>query len=239
MPVIDAVDRELEAWVQGVVGALPVALTLPDASASDAASGPSGVRCYLLELAERAPLRQLQPSPLQFDLRYLVTTWAATAPEAHRLLGELVMAAMDAPDILVDLRPLEPNTWRALGMVPQPSCILQLPVRKPRTAPLRPVVTEPLSIRSVAAGPLHGVVLGPGGRPLARAVVEIPGLQLATRTDGAGRFHFSTVPAAEHVTSLTVRAKGHLTRVAVPERSWPMEPLTIHVDLPQVHREER
>jgi hypothetical protein len=233
--MIDAVDRELEAWVQGVVGDLPVALTLPDASA--AAPGPSGVRCYLLELADRAPLRQLQRAPLQFDLRYLVTTWAPTAPEAHRLLGELVIAAMDAPDLVVDLRPLEAGTWRALGLVPQPSCILQLPVRKPRPTPETAFVTEPLSIRTVAVGPFQGVVLGPGGRPLAGAIVEIPGLQLATRTDASGRFHFSTVPTAEHPTSLTVRAKGHLTRVAVPERSLPMEPLTIHVDLPQAHRE--
>src|SRR5208283_5349055 len=115
--------------------------------------------------------------------------------EAHRLLGEIVFAAMDDPEFEVDLSPLPVNVWRAFGVPPQPSFILKVPVGKEKPKPKVGIVRQPLVVKWASLTSLHGIVLGPGDVALSGARVEFPGLDLVTHTDSNGRFRFSTVPS--------------------------------------------
>jgi hypothetical protein len=167
---------------------------------------------------------------LQLSLRYLVTTWAKQSEEAHRLLGELAFAAMEHPEFEVKLNPIPAETWKALGIIPRPSFILQIPLRKEQPAPPTRYVREPLVVQATPVTSLTGIVLGPDDVPIARASVEIPTLQLSTRTDVHGRFTFANVPADPFPTNLRVRAKGREIQVTT-EQSTPDEPLVIRFNL--------
>lgn len=216
--MIDEVDATLKAWAQNVAGEVEVSLGPPASRAG------TGVNLYLLGMQGRPPLRggQGQP-PIQVGLRYLVTTWSDAPEQAHRLLGQLVVAALTDPDLDVDLEALPPATWPAFQLPPQPSFVIVSLLRQERPAPPRKLVRD-LSLRWSSATPLAGTVLGPAGAALANATVELPGLGLATETDWRGRFRFPRVPAQPAVKRLVVRARGRDLDVAVTQTA---EPLTI------------
>ena len=87
--MFDQVDRRLEEWVRRVLGPISVTFDPP----SPVRDG-TGVSCYLLAVVGDPPLRGNRRPPLQAALEYLVTTWAETPQEAHRLLGVLAFAAL-------------------------------------------------------------------------------------------------------------------------------------------------
>jgi hypothetical protein len=162
-------------------------------------------------------------------LRYLVTTWAQEPEEAHRLLDELVFAAMDAPAFEVELSPLAVETWVALDIVPQPCFVLCVPLRRERTEPETKLVLVPLEVRQAAIVDLWGTVLGPGDVPLMGAFVELPALHIRTRTDAKGRFRFAAVPRESDAWHLLVKAKGRQFEVVVEQNGAEGKPLTIRV----------
>jgi hypothetical protein len=200
--MIDQVDRQLDEWVRQTLD-VPTSLTPP----ADA-QGERGVNLYLLELVRKPPLRSTRRPPLQVSLRYLVTTWSDDVEEAHRWLGELVFAAMEEPEFEVELEPVPAATWAALGVAPRPAFGLCVPLRLERAEPETKLVRLPLVIEGGTLASLRGVVLTPDDVPLASAVVEIPGLQLSTRTDARGQFCFSNVPGKSRVDKLRIRARG-------------------------------
>jgi hypothetical protein len=164
-----------------------------------------GVGLYLVELADKPPLRNSKRPPLQFSLRYLVTTWAEDPEEAHSLLGELVLSAMEMSEFTVEFPPA--GFWTSFGVPPQPSFLLNVPLQKerpePKTGMVRQVIVHTSPITS-----FHGVVLGPGDLPVAGAAVEMPDLRLFATTDYKGRFRFPTVPSEPAEKMIVVRAKG-------------------------------
>jgi hypothetical protein len=206
--LIAETDDRLAGWVQTTVGAVEVWLGAPRPEA-----GGSGVSLYLMELVPAPAPQGGRRPPLQFSARYLVTTWAADAHEAHRLLEELLFAAMDATDLEVDLEPLPGAAWAAFGVAPRPSFLVRVPMRRER--PERPVklVRVPPVVETVPVAALQGVVVGPADVPLAGARVELPALGLATRTDPDGRFRFGSVPAEGPPLLLKVSARGRETSV--------------------------
>jgi hypothetical protein len=218
--MITDIDDQLTDWVETVLGSIPVSLAPPEQDPTEV-----GVSCYLMELVDNPPLRTTKRPPLQIMLRYLVTTWADTPREAHRMLEELLFAAMETPDLGVEVQSLEPAVWAALGVAPRPSFFLRLPLRRERPQPSAKLVRQPLGIEAVPVASLQGQVLGMGGVPLAGAVVEVPGLEASTRTDTRGRFEIRTLPAGLHVRELRIRAKGQEIR-------YPLEdPVTSDEDL--------
>lgn len=225
--MIEQVDRRLREWIQRVLDVPVPSLSPP----SDARTG-RGVSLYLLELADRPPPRGGGRRPsLQLSLRYLVTTWADDPEEAHRLLGELVFAAMEQAEFEVELDPVPAATWAAFGVKPQPSFVLCVPLRRERLEPPAKLVREPVVIRETLMTTLRGIVLGPDDAPLARAVVEIPSLQLSTRTDLKGQFTLSNVPAEPRTKSLRVRAKGRELDIAVEQPASEDQVVVIHFNL--------
>ncbi|MGC9347454.1 MAG: Pvc16 family protein [Anaerolineae bacterium] len=223
--MIDQIDRRLKAWMESVVAGPSFSLAPPgDAQAE------SGVSFFLLELVENAPARTSTPTPLQLSLRYLVTTWAEAPEEAHRLLGELVFAAMETSEFEVELEPVAPAIWAALGAAPRPSFILRVPLRKERPQPPVKRVRAPLMVQVAPVTSLYGVVLGPDDVPVMGAAVHMPALQISTRTDAQGRFAFHTVPAGEEAGELRVRARGREIRVTVKETTSEEAPVVVRFE---------
>jgi Carboxypeptidase regulatory-like domain len=200
--VIEQIDRRLAEWVTAVLGGQAVELSPP----GEGGDG-SAVSLYLMDLRNAPPARGGNRPPLQVVLRYLVTARAQDPAEGHRLLGELVFAAMEAPEMEVELEPLPVALWRAFGVPPQPAFVLRMPLRRERPEPVVPRVRQPLVLRTEPAISLQGTVVGPGDLPIAGARVELPAVARSTRTDHRGRFAFAGVPASGTRT-VRVSAKG-------------------------------
>src|SRR5262245_27566205 len=159
-----------------------------------AAQPGTGVGLYLLGMESRPPLRGTEgPPPLQVGLRYLVTTWSDNPEQAHRLLGQLVLAALADADLEVDLEPLPAAFWAAFQVPPQPAFVLLAVLRQERPAPAVKLVRQ-LRLDSSGLAQLAGTVVGPEDVPLAAASVELPALNLAAVTDWRGRFAVAAVP---------------------------------------------
>ncbi len=225
--MLDQIDRQLRDWIQNKVG-VAVSLAVPTK-----ATQKQGVTLYLLELAALPPLSGMHRAPLQFALRYLVTTWAESPEEAHRLLGEIVLLAMESPGcpgLEVDFSPIPPQFWAGLAVPPQPAVVLKVPFRLERPEPVVPVVR---TVRSdvVSFIYLHGVVLDGAGQPVVNAEVEYPALQAVTRTDSEGRFQLRDLPLnLQSPRRLRVRTPSQSIEVNVVRPTEPESMVTIRVN---------
>lgn len=224
--MIDQIDRQIKSWVEGIVDGVTISLERPDYRTSG-----KGAFVYLIMLTDRPPPRGPKRPPLQLTLRYLVTTWAETPEEAHKILGELVFAAMDNPEFGVEFNTITISDWTVFGISPQPYFILSVPLRLDREGPIETkLVRKPLVIRAAPVTSLKGAVLSLDDVPIAGAVVEIPILRLFSRTDAEGRFSFPTVPASPAVNLLRVRAKGREFDIEIDRSFSDGEPLLIRFD---------
>lgn len=200
--MIQDADAQVTSWLGRVAG-VPVWLERPRDHDQE-----RGIGLYLLELGELPPAREGRQAPLQIQLRYLVTAWAESMEEEHRLLGGLVFAALERTDWEVVLRPMSVEAWVALGVPPRPAFILHVPLRVERPVHPAPRVRAPLVLHAVASVAFAGRIVGPGGLPIPAARVELPSLSAATETDGDGRFLFPRVPAEPRAKLVRVLAKG-------------------------------
>jgi hypothetical protein len=158
-------------------------------------------------------LQGAQRAPLQFWLRYLVTAWAEKPSQAHAILGELLLAAMDIPEYEVELDNIPPMIWVGFGIPPRPAFILRVPVRKERAQHPAQLVRELLHVEWAKTLRLKGVVFGPEDRPLSGVRIalmpeagdhslelEYARLCSSTVTDERGLFTFARVPAQPRYT---------------------------------------
>jgi len=208
---VDEVDQHLEAWISAVLGEVTVTLGAPKESQSG-----KGVNLYLLNLVNSPPPRNVKErSPDRIMLRYLITVWETDPHAMHRMLGELMFTAMTLPEVDVELEPLSPAVWSALGLVPQPSFVLRAQLLRERPEKLAPPVLTEMVIKKALLRPLSGQVIGPGDVAIMGARVELPALQLSTATDFRGRFQFAAVPSDPPIKLLRVNAKGRTISVPV------------------------
>jgi Carboxypeptidase regulatory-like domain len=223
--MIGDIDQRLVTWIRTVLDSVDVSLALP---------GPGGaakqVSLYLMELAPQPAARSNRRPPLQMMLRYLVLPQADDPIEAHRMLGELIVSALESSDFEVEQDALSPTTWLSLGLAPRPAFVLRVPFRWERPEKLAPRVTQPLIIKQTSFASIHGQIVGPNAIPIADARVELPALERATTTDYLGRFQFSSVPAEPSEKQLRVRAKGKEFTVTTSQADVG-EPLVIHLEL--------
>ncbi|RKH50988.1 carboxypeptidase regulatory-like domain-containing protein [Corallococcus llansteffanensis] len=204
--MIDEVDQRMKAWVGRIATEAPVYLGVPDRDSLE-----RGVCLYLLELGPAPLTRVVARGTLQFSVCYLVTVGADTPERAHRLLGDLVFAAMSDKELEVDLSPVPAALWAGLRSVPRPAFRLRVQVCKER--PLAEVRCLSLVESPPSPGPLLGRVVGPGDVPIRGAWVALPSLQLSTRTDAEGLFQFPSVSPEESLGRLEVRAEGEMLAV--------------------------
>lgn len=213
--MIERIDRRLAEWAAAVLEGPRIELSPP----GEGGDG-SGISLYLMDLRHAPAARGGERPPRQVVLRYLVTAWADEPTEAHRLLGELAFAAMEA-DLEVELDPLPLELWRAFGVLPRPAFVLRMPLRRERPKPAVPRVRQPLVLRAEPTASLSGAVIGPGEMPIAGARVELPAIARSTHTDHRGRFAFAAVPASGTRT-VRVTAKGREISVAAGAEEGPL-----------------
>src|SRR5262249_43620975 len=139
--MIERIGQEIRDWIGSVITGAEVVLGLPSDDAQSAQIG-----LYLMDLSQSNCARVGKLSPLKINLRYLVTARSPRAEEAHRLLGELIFAALQkaekgAPEFEVVVEPLPVEAWAVLGSAPQPSFFLRAPLRLERLQPVVPMAT--------------------------------------------------------------------------------------------------
>jgi hypothetical protein len=200
--LIPQVDNQLTRWVEKTLGAITISLLPPEKAPKG-----QGISLYLLSLAENPPLQGFQRAPLQFRLCYLVTAWAQDPLQAHAILGELLLAAMDTPEYEVELDNIHPTIWAGFGIPPRPAFILRVPVRKERPQGPVQLVREPLHVKWIEPVRLSGTLYGPEDSPLSGVRValmpeagdnplnlEYARLCPSTVTENQGLFTFVAVP---------------------------------------------
>jgi hypothetical protein len=224
--VIDQVDDNLSNWVETILGGLK-----PSLSAPTEANGTLAVNLYLLELVDDPLRRNTSRPPLQPALRYLVTSSAEEPKDAHRLLGTLLMAALNNPSYEVELEPVPHNTWSAFKIAPRPSFILRVPLEREWPISTVPLVTEGAATQGAPMLDMHGVLLGPNDVPIANGRIEIPNLYRYTYTDSKGRFQLNGVPASPRVKTLRIMARNRELTVHVAETGAPDRPVNLKFDL--------
>jgi hypothetical protein len=219
---IDDADARLGDWVASLLDDVDVSFDPPAAAPAG-----RGVSLYLYEVRPSPPPRSRTP-PLQATLRYLVTTWAPTQSEAHRMLGQLMFGALEGTELEVEPETIDISVWAMFATPPKPSFVLRVSLRRERDeAPVR-MVRQALVVQTAALMPLRGTVVGPGDVPIAGARVEIPLANLAVATDRLGRFAFTAVAAGPHPTTIRVLAKGRQLTLTTDPGS--REPLIIHFE---------
>lgn len=224
LTVIDEVDQQVTHWVEEVLPGVNVTLDGPAAAAD--------VALHLFEITDLPTAHSEERRLLQVRLGYLVTTSGEDVALAHKRLGELLFAALTHPDYSVRFSGDLASFWSAAGVPPRAGFILTVPLRQPLEAAPAPPVQGPLRVQGAGMRVMDGVVLGPGDVPIADAYVEIPSLQLATRSDRRGRFRFAAIPTAPAKQQLRVRAKTREFPFTV-DSSKP-SPFVLRLDLAKV-----
>jgi hypothetical protein len=219
--MISPVHESIEAWIHSV---LDVRVSFEAPGAQD---GGEGINVWLLELIDTPPARNGHRPPLQIGLRFLVTAFGGEVSRAHDRLVRLAFAAMEHEEFEIDLTPLQPSTWTALGIVPGPSFLLRVPLRIERDETPAKRVLQPLVMEHAAMASISGRVLGPGDIPLPRARVELTALGVAATTDTDGSFKFGAVPSEPRIRRLRVQAKGKEIEVQTDKGADAGDPLVI------------
>jgi hypothetical protein len=226
--MVDEVDQRLKNWAINLLPGVEVSFAPP----SDAPSSSNGVGLYLFDILQSPLPTTVKRSPLQLMLRYLVTTWAESPEDAHKMLGEVALAALDEPGFLVEAESVPLELWRAFRVAPRPSIVVRLPLRQERPERQVKPVLSPLQVKASPINSFFGVLIGrPGDIPLVDASIEVPSLRLLTHSDRKGRFSFRSVPSQLPL-DLRIRAKGREFRLKVDEpHPAPENPLQIPLDV--------
>ena len=224
--MIDDIDRQLERWAENVLGAGLASFAPPDPTASG-----RGVSLYLLDLGHRPPARGVPQPHLDLTLRYLVTSWGADPADSHKLLADLLLAAVSTADYEVEVGSPPLDLWMALHVPPRPAFVLRVPMRRELPVRRAPLVRRPIALEISPAGSLMGICVGPEAIPLSGALIELPALNVSTRTDHDGRFVFASVPRGSPRLLVRATAKGRTVTVEAGARSPDAEPLVIAFDM--------
>src|SRR5258708_19755745 len=100
MGVIPEADNQMLQWTKDVLGEAIASLNPPAKEQQG-----RGVGIYLLEVAAE-PREHVAPRPrLQLGLKYLVTSWADSANDPHRILTQLFKSAIHHPAFDIPANP--------------------------------------------------------------------------------------------------------------------------------------
>jgi hypothetical protein len=226
--VADAESRLAEQWIRAALG--PEVDVRVGAIADAAPSSATAVTLTLLHIAQAPrPRTTAGIPPLLLRARYLVTVAAPDEAAGRQALADLAFAATPSTEIALEQAAPGPEVWQSLGVRGRPGLFVSVLLQRERRRRPVPRVKE-LITQFSPARPLAGVVVGPGDVPIAGALVEVEGLEQSTYSNYRGEFAFRSVPGAEPLPTLVVRAKGTSVRVRVgngPESG----PLVIRVPL--------
>lgn len=210
--MIHAIDQELSQWVATVWEDCDFSLDAPSEGEQPA------INIYLMDLLPASRSTQGRRMPLQVNLRYLVSVADATIAQAHEALGQLVFAAMENDRFEVELGPVPAQLWRSFNVPPRPAFWLRVPMIMQRPEPVIGLITQPVRVGVEHARALRGVVTNQNAKLLPGVLVELPELQVSTRTDRRGRFEFGALPAEPVSKALRLSFKGISQTLAVEHR---------------------
>jgi hypothetical protein len=221
------VDERMKTWVHDVLGDVQTSFKPPGETVPPGRS----IGLYLIDLTPATSTRGDSRRPLQFCVRYLVTTWSEEASGAHNDLCELAFSALEVPEFEVGIEPLEAVAWAAFGTPPRPSFSVRLVMRRERPRLAAPSVRAPLVVTPSPMALLHGFVLGPGDVAVAGARVELRSLSLVTRCGHEGYFRFAGVPTNQSL-RLLIQARGVTQEFQTEGASASDRPLQLRMVLP-------
>lgn len=174
-------------------------------------------------------------SSFRLRIRCVVVADGPAGP-ALDLLGRAFIAVTARPDLLLIQEPIPADVWLALGTVPRPALLVEMPVRiAARPMAASPPIRETPQIRDTpptrqtpptrhTPTVLHGHVFGPARVPLAGVRVTSDGSDRSAYTDTQGAFSLADLPTA--TTQLLLSVRGRQLTVEVDTSS--TEPVVIH-----------
>lgn len=225
--MLSKTDQLVEDWVREVVGGAELSFQAPG---SESATGSIGAYLYEVRQADKRA-GGARRFPIKLELRYLITTWSQQPKEAHRVLGELLISAIESPDFDVDPVPPAPVFWNSFQCSPRPCFVLCVSAYHEFTDEVAPRVKAAPAVRATMVGELQGSVIGPGGVPLSGASVDIPEYSLATTSDVNGHFYFASVPTDPVPSVIVVTYKGVEHRFDTRVRTESDQPIVIEIPL--------
>jgi len=223
--VIEEVDDRLIEWATAVAPDAGVVLSAPGAIGDQVE-----IALYMHSLSYELPSSTWDRPPHQLWARYLVTVAARDPRDEHRILGDLLVAALEEGDFVVESEPWAPAQWQAIGSPPRPCFGIAQLVRVPRPLDTAKPVLHELEVEGTAPVDVRGMVVGPDDVPLVDVRVELASGGRATRTDSRGRFRLAAVPPTTGERQLVLTTKGR--RISVAAASDAPDPLIIRVDPP-------
>lgn len=140
--MIEDIDRQIVEWIGTVLTDVEISLMPPGDMGDKTLIG-----LYLKDILPSSPVHTHRRPPLQVSLRYLITSWDKDPVKAHRMLYQLLFAALEHDEYDVELKPLAAQVWRAFGLPPRPSFMLRLPLRFDRPDQTTHVVRSPVEVR--------------------------------------------------------------------------------------------
>lgn len=223
--MIDLIDDFLKDWIGELNTRVKVTFDTPN-EAEDKLS----VNLYLMEIVDDQERRHSTGRPpLQPSLRYLVTTTGDTFKSAHKMLWQVLDAALDRDDFKVEFEPASSQIWTAFKIAPRPSFVLQVPLH--RGWPGEQIqFARGVEARFSSMITLQGTLVGdPGNLPVPRARVEMPSLNRAVYTDRDGQFSLPNVPSqpASGQWELRIEARGMYQQIKLPVPPTLGAPLTL------------
>jgi hypothetical protein len=223
--MLDQLDQQIETWAGHLLGDVQIMLSPPgEPLAAEVGAG------FFLTAVSADRTRRNHPDPsLTLVGRYLVTTWAKEIRRAHRVLGELLVAAIEDQHFDVDPEPPGLAVWRAIGISPRPGFFMKARLRVERvTRAVKPVLV-PLRVGTVDLRPLRGLVLGQNDVPVANARVAAKGLGHGARTGSDGRFSLGAIPL-ERSLELLITARSQDFKTIVEREALTSEQIVIRLD---------
>ena len=200
----ERIDDRISSWVRKALPGVAVTVGAPSADGL----GERGVSLYLWQLRPKPPLGSVRHDVLQVSLEYLVRTWAPDPSDAHEMLLELAYSAMQEPGFEVDLEPLDPSVWLALGVPPEPAIRLTVPSQRTIAARRARPVLHPLGVTATALSSLSGWVRSPDGSPSPAPGSRSLAIDRRSRTGADGRFRLDAIPTGTTPLRVRVSAKG-------------------------------
>jgi hypothetical protein len=221
---VGAAMAALAGWLSAAAGAGTEVVTAPpaDSAAARVCLWPLGL------LPEREGRGGAGTAPMRLRARFLVVV-DGPAGAAVSIVDRLLRAAVEpgayqpAPEVV------DPAVWQAMGVVPRPALLFDVPLCLDRRTPVAARVARTLRVDGAPIRSLHGRVVGPSG-------IGLPGIQVATgdavtRTDSRGDFVLDAV-TGDPVTVLRLAGKGLHLRAEVPAGS--TDAVVVHCDIEEV-----
>jgi hypothetical protein len=231
-PITGATNR-LVNWLSGVVS-VPVRAGPP----AEAGSDRPGVAVWPIALLPERAVHGVGwrgREPFRLQVRHLVTA-GGEVEQVGGALDQVLLALLDARDLVLHLEPVPPQLWLALRVQPRAAIHIDVPAQVARSVPPVPVVRSPLRVQDIPLRPLRGRVLGPRETPLSGIRVEVVATGTSTYTGTSGEFSFTGLPA-DQPTRLLLSGKSRalLADLMAPPGGDPAaDPFIIHCDLEEV-----